>query len=137
MKHKKWLILGGCVLLVALAALAVILRERSNPWDAPASGDPNVDLKPVVYLYPEETMDVSVSLDYDGVLTTTYPAYGESGWAVTAMPDGTLINREDGKEYSYLFWEGESDVVYDMTHGYVVKGADTAAFCRPRSAAWV
>ena len=44
------------------------------------------------------------------------------------MPDGTLINREDGKEYSYLFWEGKSDVVYDMTHGYVVKGADTAAF---------
>lgn len=31
MKHKKWLILGGCVLLVALAALAVILRERPNP----------------------------------------------------------------------------------------------------------
>ena len=128
MKHKKWLILGGCVLLVTLAALAVILRERSNPWDAPACGDPNADMKPVIYLYPEETMDVSVSLDYDGVLTTTYPAYGESGWSVTAMPDGTLINREDGKEYSYLFWEGESDVVYDMTHGYVVKGADTAAF---------
>ena len=79
MKHKKWLILGGCVLLVALAALAVILRERSNPWDAPACGDPNADMKPVIYLYPEETMDVSVSLDYDGVLTTTYPAYGESG----------------------------------------------------------
>ena len=74
MKHKKWLILGGCVLLVTLAALAVILRERSNPWDAPACGDPNADMKPVIYLYPEETMDVSVSLDYDGVLTTTYPA---------------------------------------------------------------
>ena len=52
MKHKKWLILGGCVLLVALAALAVILRERSNPWDAPAGGEPNVDLKPVVDLCP-------------------------------------------------------------------------------------
>ena len=44
------------------------------------------------------------------------------------MPDGTLINAADGKEYSYLFWEGTSNIDYDLTHGYVVKGADTAAF---------
>ena len=73
-------------------------------------------------------MDVSVALDYRGTLPTTYPAYGETGWSVTAMPDGTLINHADGKEYSYLFWEGESETDYDMTRGFVVKGADTAAF---------
>ena len=45
--------------------------------------------KPVIYLYPEQETTVSVSLDYAGTLTATYPAY-EDGWRVTAEPDGTL-----------------------------------------------
>ena len=46
------------------------------------------DAKPVIYLYPEQETTVSVSLDYAGTLTATYPAY-ENGWTVTAEPDGT------------------------------------------------
>ena len=85
------------------------------------------DLKPVIYLYPTEETEVSVKLSYNGELTTTYPAYGD-GWHVTARPDGTLTNKADGKEYSYLFWEGVSDTEYDMSRGFVLKGEDTAAF---------
>ena len=123
MRQKKWLLAGGILLLAA--AVAVLLLWGGCTDDTPTS---DLDAKPVIYLYPEETMDVSVALDYSGTLTTTYPAYGETGWSVTAMPDGTLINHADGKEYSYLFWEGESETDYDMTRGFVVKGADTAAF---------
>ena len=54
--------------------------------------------KPVIYLYPEQETMVSVSLDYAGTLTATYPAY-ENGWRVTAEPDGTLHD-ENGNEYS-------------------------------------
>ncbi len=54
--------------------------------------------KPVIYLYPEQETMVSVSLDYAGTLTATYPAY-ENGWRVTAEPDGTLYD-ENGDEYS-------------------------------------
>ena len=49
------------------------------------------DAKPVIYLYPEQETTVSVSLDYAGTLTATYPAY-EDGWTVTAEPDGTLYD---------------------------------------------
>ena len=45
-----------------------------------------------------------------------YPAYGD-GWCVTAWPDGTLINQADGREYSYLYWEGLTDVPYDFGKG--------------------
>ena len=69
------------------------------------------DAKPVIYLYPEQETTVSVSLDYAGMLTATYPAY-EDGWRVTAEPDGTLYD-ENGNEYSYLFWEGENKTDYD------------------------
>ncbi len=84
--------------------------------------------KPVIYLYPEQKTAVSVSLDYAGTLTATYPAY-ENGWHVTAEPDGTLYD-EAGNEYSYLFWEGESKPDYDFSKGFCVAGADTADFLR-------
>ncbi len=83
--------------------------------------------KPVIYLYPETETEVSVELDYKGRLTCTYPEYSE-GWKVIAKPDGTLIDIEANREYSYLFWEGESDTEYDMTTGYVVKGEETEQF---------
>ena len=87
--------------------------------------DKQENYKPVLYLYPETTTEVSVKLDYQGTLTTTYPAYN-NGWVVTAEPDGTLTS--DGREYSYLFWEGVSDTEYDFSEGFVVSGEDTAEF---------
>lgn len=84
--------------------------------------------KPVIYLYPEQETAVSVSLNYDGTLTATYPAY-ENGWHITAEPDGTLYD-ETGAEYSYLFWEGENKTDYDFSTGFCVAGADTADFLR-------
>lgn len=88
----------------------------------------DVSAKPVIYLYPEEKTEVSVTLDYDGELTVTYPDYAD-GWHVTAYPDGTLLDA-DGNEYSYLFWEGVSDTVYDFSKGFCVAGEDTADFLR-------
>ena len=88
--------------------------------------------KPVIYLYPEQETTVSVSLDYAGTLTATYPAY-ENGWTVTAEPDGTLYD-ESGNEYSYLFWEGEDKTDYDFSKGFCVAGADTADFLREKLA---
>lgn len=93
--------------------------------------DEQADLKPVIYLYPEETKEVKVGLDYKGELICTYPTY-DGDWNVTAHSDGTLIDKKDGNEYSYLFWEGNSDVEYDMSKGFVVKGEDTATFLREK-----
>lgn len=93
-------------------------------WDP---NEPVVYRKPVIYLYPEKTMDVSVKLDYAGDLTVTYPTY-QDGWQVTAQPDGTLTNHADGLEYSYLFWEGNGQLDVDFSEGFVIKGEDTAAF---------
>ncbi len=90
--------------------------------------------KPVIYLYPEEETDVNVKLDFNGELTFTYPEYPENtGWNVTAMPDGILYD-ENGLEYSYLFWEGKSNVQYDMSEGFVVKGEDTVEFLQEKLA---
>lgn len=87
----------------------------------------DLDYKPVIYLYPEKKTDVSVKLLYNGRLTVTYPEYG-NGWNVTAYPGGRLLNHADGREYSYLFWEGVGNTEYNMKSGFVVKGEDTAGF---------
>lgn len=84
------------------------------------------DKKPVIYLYPTEKTQVSVTLDYDGKLTTTYPTYN-NGWNVTAYPDGTLLD-STGREYYCLFWEGVRKVEYNFDQGFCVKGSETRAF---------
>jgi hypothetical protein len=95
--------------------------------------DDTVEKKPVIYLYPETATEVDVKLDYAGKLTCTYPKY-QNGWNVIAEPDGTLKDVKTGKEYSYLFWEGESKIKYDLSKGYVVKGEDTAEFLQEKLA---
>ena len=101
---------------------ADMLTIQASDWQP----QPGVAYKPVIYLYPEEETQVSVKLDIDGGLTCTYPAY-DHGWQVTAKPDGTLRDK-NGQTYNYLYWEGITDAQWDMTEGFCIKGADTAAF---------
>ena len=92
--------------------------------------------KPVIYLYPETTMEVSVELDFDGTLTTTYPAYRD-GWTVTAFPDGTLINHADGREYSTSSGKGTALPIMTSRRAGVSRGMRQQNFCRkpsPKSA---
>lgn len=83
--------------------------------------------KPVIYLYPKEEIEANVTLDYNGEFTITYPEYN-NGWNVIAKPDGTLIDPITNKEYYCLFWEGVSNIEYDLSKGFVVKGEDTREF---------
>lgn len=122
---KKFKFTLFCIVLLFSIALIMTGCEDDNKDDEPTAA------KPVIYLYPEETMEVTVKLDYNGNIICTYPTYN-GVWTVTAHPDGMLINQKDGKEYSYLFWEGNSNIEYDMSKGFVVKGEDTAGFLRDK-----
>ncbi len=84
--------------------------------------------KPVIYLYPKQLQTIQVALDFKGHLTHSYPQYPPNGWQVQAQPDGTLTDVHTGKEYGYLFWEGESLYHYQAQTGFVVAGAATADF---------
>lgn len=120
-------------LLPLVLALALLFLPGCGP--KLRDDDPGgYDAKPVIYLYPTQQTDVTVQLDYEGELTCTYPAYAE-GWHVSAAPDGTLTNRADGREYTYLYWEGQRAVDYDFSQGFVVPGDETAAFLQQTLAA--
>ena len=91
-----------------------------------ASGVYIMTEKPVIYLYPTETTDVSVKLDINGENPFMYPAYND-GWKVTASPNGDLKIGDD--TYNYLFWEAnqEKEMKAPKT-GFVVKGKEIVSF---------
>lgn len=85
--------------------------------------------KPVVYLYPERTMEVRVDVEIDGEFVAVYPKMGEDGWRVTARPDGALIDKATGRGHRYLFWEGTSrGFTIDPRQAHCVAAADSAGF---------
>ena len=120
MKHIPALVLAlGVLLFLACAVIFDAILPEEPTAEVPAA-------KPVIYLYPEKTQEVTVELDLEGDFTCVYPTY-EDGWTVTAAPDGTLTD-DGGQTYNYLYWEGDLRTEYDLSQGFCVQGADTAAF---------
>lgn len=127
MKKKLSFFTPLLLLLLLVLACLLITRPLSHSNHREEGNDPGLTLaKPVIYLYPEEEMEVTVRLELDGNLTCTYPAY-DNGWTVTAQPDGTLTDGS-GQTYNYLYWEGVSDTEYDFSQGFCIPGGETAAF---------
>lgn len=108
--------------------------------------------KPVVYLYPTKTEQVSVKFDSPMKFDTDIPTY-DNGWKVLASPSGVLKDLqptltdcdklkkgEFGSEYAYkacknqtypyLYWAGQAfNGGYETpTDGWVVAKADLATF---------
>lgn len=60
--------------------------------------------KPVIYLYPQKTTSVDVTLNIPGIVTVSDPLYPANGWKhIEAHPDGTL--KYSGKTYKELYYE--------------------------------
>lgn len=73
--------------------------------------------KPVVYLYPTKTTEVTVKIGAD--ITKSEPTYND-GWTATAKPSGQLT--VNGKTFPYLFWEGQGKGLYPTINaGFIVK----------------
>lgn len=91
-----------------------------------------VDEKPLIYLYPEKEMKVSIELGYPNKLTTTYPEYNKK-WEVIAKPNGELKD-STGRTYYGLYWEGETTNKHKLDEGFVVSKKDTAKFLEEKLA---
>lgn len=65
-------------------------------------------LKPMLYLYPPDTLDVTVTMGRPERVSVSYPALVNDAWKVRAHPGGDLVSKTSGKRYYGLFWEGYS-----------------------------
>ena len=74
--------------------------------------------KPVIYLYPEKTVNIKVKVG--AKITKSEPVYN-NGWQVTASPNGKIIN-SDNKVYDSLFWDGIGNGPYpEIKDGFIVE----------------
>jgi len=89
---------------------------------------PPVARKPVIYLYPKETMDISVQLNIkNSKFTTIYPKFnGKNTWNVRAKPNGDILIKD--KTYPYLFWEAESYAAQETNEGFIVSEENAEKF---------
>lgn len=103
----------------------------------PSSGSFNPDLiieeKPIIYLYPETTTELSVKLGKPENITCSYPKYN-NGWNVIANTDGTLIDKNTGRKLYSLYWEGIHQEPINLEEGFVVKRNDIIEFLEEKLA---
>lgn len=123
-------------LLISNYHLGELFRNKNNftALDTNCGPDQVCALKPAIYLYPEHSLQATVSLRYDGDIITDIPQYNPKtlSWNVTAEPNGR-ITAKDGKVYPYIFWEGRPNnpnLYKNSSEGFVVPGQDTEAFLR-------
>ncbi len=132
----------GTTVLLAIIALSVIAglayfavscyigyQERQRQLQSFQNGS----FKPIIYLYPEEETELSVTLGKPENITCSYPEYAD-GWNVIAKPDGTLTDTDTGKNLYSLYWEGINDYEFSTEDGFIVKGSDTVSFLEEKLA---
>ena len=89
--------------------------------------------KPIIYLYPKETTELTVKLGKPENITYSYPKYVD-GWNVIANIDGTLIDKNTRRELYSLYWEGINSEQFNLDEGFVVKGNETIEFLEEKLA---
>jgi len=105
------------------------LRDACDPDEPFDPDNPPPVRKPVIYLYPEQPVEVAVAVQTrDARFIETIPDYN-GGWRVLARPGGALTDLIGGGEYPYLFWEAALETPWPkLTEGFVVARNDLAGF---------
>ena len=83
--------------------------------------DPDVTYKPILYLYPNHDMNISVKLDKEESIISSYPKY-DNGWNVFVNSDGTIKYQD--RDYYALYW----DEYIDFSEGFYVNREDALTF---------
>jgi hypothetical protein len=115
MRKILWLLIAGALMAVALGLF--LYEEHVDPPSANETGSllPGpIIRKPVIYLYPEQDLFVSVKLILKGELTRSIPAYND-GWNVFVSNDGRIDSR-----YDYIYYEVMLNKIDLPDEGWVV-----------------
>ena len=89
--------------------------------------DPNVAYKPIIYIYPNEDIDLKIKLGNTKDLIHTYPKY-KSEWNIRASKDGNIYDYDTKRNYYGLYWEANDNYKLNMNEGFIVKGKDSTKF---------
>lgn len=136
--EKVILILAIIIILLGIVGIFAYIQisednctgnsNNVNMYEQPfLDNHPSMAKKPIIYIYPQETTEITVKLGNPEKLTCSYPEYKEK-WNVIAEPDGTLTDVETQRKLYALYWEAQNIHNIEMSEGFVVKGEDTIKF---------
>ena len=106
------------------------IKNLQNYGDAKGSILSQGAYKPIIYLYPENEIQLNVKLGYPELATCLYPEYDlKSGWNVLAKTNGDLIDLNTNRNLYALYYESKNKKEYNVTdEGFVVSREDTVKF---------
>ena len=97
--------------------------------------DTDMARKPIIYLYPTEKTEVSVTLWTPENLSHTYPKYNPEKWRnVVAQPNGNLEDIDTWRKLYALYREWKSYTEDNFEEWFVVKWEDTISFLEEKLA---
>ena len=112
-RHLKRNIIIGIFAIIAIiifSSIAIIILP--NYADEP---EEIINRKPVIYLYPQKTSKIKVSLSINGEITVSEPEYN-NGWDVVVEPGGNIEG-----SYDYLFYEARLNYLKTPDEGWCVE----------------
>ena len=121
---KSLIIICGIIVLGLITGIIITLF---NIFGNNNNYDDLEDKKPIIYLYPTEKTELTITLGKPDNLTTSYPKY-KNGWTVIANPNGTLIDTNTGKELYSLYWEGKHTEPIKLDKGFIIEGDKVLEF---------
>ena len=137
MSFKRIFLRGLLFFFIFMAILFVlnwyVTKDNCRYDVVNTSAQPDAFYKPIIYLYPQETTEVSVKAKYPEKFTHTYPKYVDS-WRVLAEPNGDLTDLDTGRYLYALYWEGIDTAQKPAKDGFIVKGSDTISFLEEKLA---
>lgn len=89
--------------------------------------DPDIAYKPIIYIYPDNEMDLTIKLKNGNALTYTYPKY-DNIWNIHVDTTGNIYDYKTNRNYYALYWEAIDTTEINMNEGFVVEGKDTVKF---------
>ncbi len=113
-RYSKRSIITAIIVIIAIilfSSLVIIIF----PYLPSGGGDDAVAYKPAIYLYPQETSKIKVSLSINGEITVSEPEYN-NGWDVVVEPGGNIEG-----SYDYLFYEARLNYLKTPDEGWCVE----------------
>jgi len=83
--------------------------------------------KPIMYIYPEEEMDLTINVLNSDKLIHTYPKYKDE-WNIHVSTDGNIYDYNTERNYYALYWDEIDNSLQTFDEGFVVKGEDISKF---------
>ena len=125
-KIKMYSIIIGILLIfiVGLILIALITthiqskkdKEKTNCWK-----------KPIIYIYPEEELELEIKLGNKENIIHSYPKYKDS-WKVIVSKDSNIYDKNTKRNYYALYWKGKEDKKINRKEGFIVEGKNTSKF---------